>query len=72
MSRYDLDELDACWLELVNMELKEMGEYCWLCFLSGLGVPQWAFLSKHVELKALKKKCQKPWSCLFPVPGISR
>ncbi|XP_015149578.2 E3 ubiquitin-protein ligase Jade-2 isoform X2 [Gallus gallus] len=24
MSRYDLDELDACWLELVNMELKEM------------------------------------------------
>lgn len=28
MSRYDLDELDACWLELVNMELKEMGEYC--------------------------------------------
>ncbi|OXB76698.1 UNVERIFIED_CONTAM: hypothetical protein H355_008737 [Colinus virginianus] len=28
MSRYDLDELDACWLELVNMELKEMGESC--------------------------------------------
>ncbi|XP_010717572.1 E3 ubiquitin-protein ligase Jade-2-like isoform X1 [Meleagris gallopavo] len=24
VSRYDLDELDACWLELVNMELKEM------------------------------------------------
>ncbi|XP_058704942.1 E3 ubiquitin-protein ligase Jade-2 isoform X2 [Poecile atricapillus] len=24
MSRYDLDELDTCWLELVNMELKEM------------------------------------------------
>ncbi|XP_051487541.1 E3 ubiquitin-protein ligase Jade-2 isoform X3 [Apus apus] len=24
MSRYDLDELDAYWLELVNMELKEM------------------------------------------------
>lgn len=34
MSRYDLDELDACWLELVNMELKEMGEYCCLVFLS--------------------------------------
>lgn len=33
MSRYDLDELDACWLELVNMELKEMGEYCWLVVL---------------------------------------
>ncbi|XP_060621267.2 E3 ubiquitin-protein ligase Jade-2 isoform X1 [Anolis sagrei] len=23
-SRYDLDEIDACWLELFNMELKEM------------------------------------------------
>lgn len=32
MSRYDLDELDACWLELVNMELKEMGEYCFFVF----------------------------------------
>lgn len=32
MSRYDLDELDACWLELVNMELKEMGEYCLFTF----------------------------------------
>lgn len=44
MSRYDLDELDACWLELVNMELKEMGEYC---FYPCLGIPAWAFgLSK--------------------------
>ncbi|XP_067423338.1 E3 ubiquitin-protein ligase Jade-2 isoform X2 [Emydura macquarii macquarii] len=24
VSRYDLDEIDACWLELVNMELREM------------------------------------------------
>ncbi|KAM6468717.1 E3 ubiquitin-protein ligase Jade-2 isoform 1-T1 [Liasis olivaceus] len=24
VSRYDLDEIDACWLELFNMELKEM------------------------------------------------
>ncbi|KAG6941144.1 jade family PHD finger 2, partial [Chelydra serpentina] len=24
MSRYDLDEIDACWLELVNMEFREM------------------------------------------------
>lgn len=43
MSRYDLDELDACWLELVNMELKEMGEYC-CCFSPCLGIPEWAFL----------------------------
>lgn len=25
VSRYDLDEIDACWLGLFNMELKEMG-----------------------------------------------
>jgi len=24
-SRYDLDEIDAYWLELLNSELKEMG-----------------------------------------------
>lgn len=41
VSRYDLDELDACWLELVNMELKEMGKYhshfssCLGCLQSG-------------------------------------
>lgn len=58
MSRYDLDELDACWLELVNMELKEMGEYC--CWFSPcLGIPELGnqvFLSNHMEHKALKKK----------------
>lgn len=57
VSRYDLDELDACWLELVNMELKEMGECC-CCYLLA-----WASQSGHsgfssncVEQKALKKK----------------
>lgn len=41
VSRYDLDELDACWLELVNMELKEMGKHhghfssCLGCLQSG-------------------------------------
>jgi len=28
MSRYDLAELDACWLARVRMALKEMGESC--------------------------------------------
>lgn len=62
MSRYDLDELDACWLELVNMELKEMGEYCLFTFFFSFWPGYTIADLQYVELKTLKKKCQKCWS----------